>query len=100
MRVLALDAALWRCSVGLVLDGRLVASRLGDAGHGAAAELPDMTAAVLAEVALAASSLDLVAVTVGPGSFTGMRAALSLAHGIALGRRYPGHRRDGRRGAG
>jgi len=51
-------------------------------GH--AALLPVMTEAVLDEARLSAADLDLVAVTVGPGSFTGIRAALALAHGIAL----------------
>lgn len=51
-------------------------------GH--AALLPVMTEAVLDEARLSASDLELVAVTVGPGSFTGIRAALALAHGLAL----------------
>ena len=38
---------------------------------------------------LRATSLDLVAVTVGPGSFTGIRAGLALAHGIALAAGVP-----------
>ena len=43
-----------------------------------------MAAAVLREAGLEAGGLAAVAVTVGPGSFTGVRAALALAHGIGL----------------
>ena len=38
---------------------------------------------------MSAADLDLVAVTVGPGSFTGIRAALALAHGLALAAGVP-----------
>ncbi len=59
------------------------------ATRGHAALLPVMARDVLAEAAIAAASLDLVAVTVGPGSFTGIRAGLALAHGIALAAGVP-----------
>ena len=48
-----------------------------------------MTAAVLEQAGAPAAALSLVAVTVGPGSFTGLRAALALAHGIGLGAGVP-----------
>lgn len=89
MLILALDSALARCSAGLVRDGVAQATRLQDGGRGQAAALPVMVAALLAEAGVAAAALELVAVTVGPGSFTGIRAALALAHGIGLGGGVP-----------
>jgi tRNA threonylcarbamoyl adenosine modification protein YeaZ len=79
-----LDAALARCAAAVVIDQQLMSVRQENAVIGHAALLPAMTEAVLDEARLSASDLDLVAVTVGPGSFTGIRAALALAHGIAL----------------
>lgn len=86
MRILALDAALARCSAGLVQDGVLLAARHAEPPRGHAAALPGMVEAVLRD---AGAAVDLVAVTVGPGSFTGLRAALSLAEGIGLGAGVP-----------
>ena len=84
MRVLALDGALARCSAAIVIDGALAAERHEDGTRGHAVILPRMARAVLREAGCAAAALDLVGVTVGPGGFTGLRAALSLAQGIAL----------------
>jgi tRNA threonylcarbamoyladenosine biosynthesis protein TsaB len=89
MRILALDAALARCSAAVVGDEQLFAVRQANATQGHAALLPVMASEVLAEARLDASSLDLIAVTVGPGSFTGIRAGLALAHGIALAAGVP-----------
>ena len=84
MLVLALDSALARCSAGLVRDGTVIAGRQQDATRGHAALLAPMVRDVLDECDVAAGDLDLIAVTVGPGSFTGIRAGLALAHGLAL----------------
>jgi tRNA threonylcarbamoyl adenosine modification protein YeaZ len=89
MRILALDAALARCAAAIVVDGEVLAARQTSATQGHAALLPVMARDVLAEAATDAASLDLVAVTVGPGSFTGIRAGLALAHGIALAAGVP-----------
>jgi tRNA threonylcarbamoyl adenosine modification protein YeaZ len=48
-----------------------------------------MVASILAGAGVAVPDLDGIAVTVGPGSFTGIRAALALAHGLGLGAGRP-----------
>ncbi len=48
-----------------------------------------MAAAVLETAGAPAAALSLIAVTVGPGSFTGLRSALALAHGIGLAAGVP-----------
>jgi tRNA threonylcarbamoyladenosine biosynthesis protein TsaB len=84
MRLLALDAALGPCSAAVLQDGRCVAAHQNDDPRGAVAALPVMIEALLAD-----GRVDAVCVTVGPGSFTGLRAALALAHGVALGAGIP-----------
>lgn len=88
-RILALDAALARCSAAVLADGVVLAaeSAPGDRGH--AALLPPMAEAVLRRAGLLATELDAVAAVVGPGGFTGIRAALALAEGIGLGAGIP-----------
>lgn len=87
--VLTLDAALPGCSAGVVRDGVALSARLADGARGNLAALPAMAAAVLEEAGVPAAALSLIAVTVGPGSFTGLRAALALAHGIGLAAGVP-----------
>ena len=89
MLILALDSALAQCSAAVVSDGTLLGARQRSAQQGHAALLPILADEVLREAGIDAPGLDLIAVTVGPGSFTGIRAGLALAHGIGLGTGIP-----------
>ena len=53
-------------------------------GRGHAERLMDMVDAAMAEAGLAFDDLDRIAVTVGPGSFTGLRVGIAAARGLAL----------------
>ncbi len=82
--VLALDAALSGCSAGVVGPDGVLAERRAVGARGQVAALPAMARAVLSQVGIAPAQLTMVGVTIGPGSFTGIRAALSFAHGVAI----------------
>ncbi|MBV8578435.1 MAG: tRNA (adenosine(37)-N6)-threonylcarbamoyltransferase complex dimerization subunit type 1 TsaB [Acetobacteraceae bacterium] len=83
MRILTVDSAIGQCAAGAVEAQQLVAERRWTGDRDQAALLPRLVAEVLDDAGWWAESLGLVAATVGPGSFTGIRAGLSLAHGIA-----------------
>jgi tRNA threonylcarbamoyladenosine biosynthesis protein TsaB len=87
--VLAIDSSLGTCSVAVLRDGRILSEQLQPASRGQAALLPGLVRAALEMAGLTPAQLDLVAATVGPGSFTGLRAGLALAHGIGLAAGIP-----------
>lgn len=84
MRLLALDTSLAACSVA-VLDGGAVRARCHDViGRGHAERLMPMLAEVLAVAGVGVEDMDRLAVTTGPGTFTGIRVGLAAARGLAL----------------
>ena len=86
MLILAIDTALDACSAG-VLDTRaskLVAQESLPMKRGHAEALMPLIARVIKDAGIAFTALDRIAVTTGPGSFTGLRVGLSAARGIAL----------------
>jgi tRNA threonylcarbamoyladenosine biosynthesis protein TsaB len=84
MIVLALDSSGAACSVALVDGDTVLAHRFRAMARGHAEVLMPMLRDTMAEAAVSFASLGLIAATVGPGSFTGIRVGLAAARGLAL----------------
>lgn len=84
MKLLALDTACAACSVAAWDDGVVVAYRFELRSRGHAEVLMPMVETVVDEAGFGYRTLDLLAVTRGPGTFTGVRIGLSAARGLAL----------------
>jgi tRNA threonylcarbamoyl adenosine modification protein YeaZ len=84
MRLLVLDTSADLCSVGVAVDGRQPVVRSAVVGRAHAERLVPMIAEAMAASSLAFADLDRIAVTVGPGSFTGVRIGVAAARGLAL----------------
>jgi len=85
MRVLAIETATPAQSVALLEDDRLMAEASYDAKGSRGGLLLPTVDRVLRKAGMAAKDLDAVAVSIGPGSFTGLRVGLATAKGLALG---------------
>jgi len=91
MLILAIDTALDACAAG-ILDteaGKLIARESQAMKRGHAEALMPLIARVMKQSGVAFAALDRIAVTTGPGSFTGLRVGLSAARGIALAANKP-----------
>ncbi len=83
MLILALDTSSTSGSIALVRDGCLISeSNSPDVGTHSEWLMPSIEA-MMAASGIAASGIDVVAVSMGPGSFTGLRIGVSIAKGIA-----------------
>jgi tRNA threonylcarbamoyladenosine biosynthesis protein TsaB len=86
MLVLAIDTALAACSAAVLetRQGAVLASETIEMTRGHAEAIMPMIARVMDEAEIEFRELDRIAVTTGPGSFTGLRVGISAARGIAL----------------
>jgi len=84
MKLLALDCAGSGCSTCVVEDGHVLALQEETMARGQDSRLMPMIQSSLARAGLTYADLDRIAVTRGPGSFTGLRIGLACARGLGL----------------
>lgn len=89
MLVLAFDTTAAACSVALVRDGVTLASVSEPMDQGQAEALLPLIERVMGDAGISYDALDRIAVTVGPGSFTGVRVGLSTARALGLAASKP-----------
>src|SRR5580704_978202 len=89
IRILAVDTALGACSAA-VLEGDVVrAHRFVATERGHAEALAPMVQETMREAEIAFADLDRLAVTTGPGTFTGQRVGLAFMRGLRLALKKP-----------
>jgi tRNA threonylcarbamoyladenosine biosynthesis protein TsaB len=89
MKILAVDTALGACSAA-VLDGSAVlAHRLEVMDRGHAEALAPMVQALMQDAATSFADLQRLAVTTGPGTFTGQRVGIAFMRGLRLALKIP-----------
>ena len=88
-RILMIETSTECCSVALSEGGRILASRIDETPRMQSSMLAPYIVEVLEEAGLCAANLDAVAVSDGPGSYTGLRVGVSTAKGICFGAGLP-----------
>lgn len=89
MRVLGIETSTSQAAVALVEAGRLVLGRAHARPKQSAERLLPLIGELLAEAGWQRRDLDRIGVSVGPGSFTGLRVGIACAQGLALGLGVP-----------
>ncbi len=84
MKILAVDTALGACSIALLDGNDVVAHHWTAMARGHAEALAPMVARGLHQAGLTLSDIDRLAVTTGPGTFTGQRVGLAFMRGLRL----------------
>ncbi len=89
MIVLAIDTCLFACSVAVVDGERVLARRVEPMSRGHQERLAPLVQEAMGEAGLGFDQLERIGVTVGPGSFTGLRVGLAFAKGLAAALAIP-----------
>lgn len=89
MKILAADTALGACSAAILDNDRVLAHRFVTMERGHAEAIAPMVDDVVRESGLVFSALDRLAVTTGPGTFTGQRVGLAFMRGLRVALKRP-----------
>jgi tRNA threonylcarbamoyladenosine biosynthesis protein TsaB len=89
MKVLAFDSSGSGCAAAVLSGERVLAEESAAMLRGQAEHLVPMIARAMAAAGLGFGELDLIAVTLGPGAFTGVRIGIATAQGLALATGVP-----------
>ena len=89
MKILAVDSCLGACSVAILEDEATLAHRFALMDRGHAEALAPMVDEAMRQSGVPYATLDRLAVTVGPGTFTGQRVGLAFMRGLRLTLKIP-----------
>ncbi len=89
MRILGVDTALGACSAAVIDGGKVLAHRFEEMARGHAEALAPMVEGTMRDAGVAFGALDLLAVTTGPGTFTGQRVGLAFMRGLKVALKKP-----------
>jgi tRNA threonylcarbamoyladenosine biosynthesis protein TsaB len=89
VRVLGIETSTSQASVALLESGKVVLERAHARPKQSAERLLPLIAELLSEAGWARTSLERIGVSVGPGSFTGLRVGIACAQGLSLGLGVP-----------
>jgi tRNA threonylcarbamoyladenosine biosynthesis protein TsaB len=89
MKILAIESSATAASAALIEDGKILSEFFAHTGLTHSQTLLPMVEQVLACAKVSAKDVDAFAVSVGPGSFTGVRIGVSTVKGLAFGTGKP-----------
>ena len=88
-RIILIETSTSLCSVALAENGKVVCERLSEEPRAHASLTAPFVNDILKERGLRVSDCDAVAVSKGPGSYTGLRVGVSTAKGLCFGAGIP-----------
>ncbi len=89
MKVLGIETATQVCSTALVENETLISEYRLNLKNVHAGKLPVLIKNMLNDIKISVQDIDAIAVSAGPGSFTGLRIGISVAKGISLAHNIP-----------